>query len=241
MRWLLALLCLSAPAFACAELTVTVIKRPITTVSQPASVAPAVPAKPNLTPSSAGQAVIPAPARVTAPGTAASAPNAKAVVAFAPTTTLPLPASPARALTDIAIDKVLVIKSAHRLELMSHGEPVKAYKISLGKQPRGPKLAEGDRRTPEGFYWLDWRKTSDRFNLAMHVSYPNIDDAARARREGTSPGGMIMIHGTPISDDYPEWYFASLDWTDGCIAMNNADMREVWSLVKDGTMIEIRP
>jgi len=241
MRWLLALLCLSVPAFAWAELTVTVIKRPITTVAQPASVARAVPATPNSTPSSAGQAIIPAPARVTAPGTAASAPNAKAVVAFAPTTTLPLPATPARALADIAIDKVLVIKSAHRLELMSHGEPVKAYKISLGKQPRGPKLAEGDRRTPEGFYWLDWRKTSDRFNLAMHVSYPNIDDAARARREGASPGGMIMIHGTPISDDYPEWYFASLDWTDGCIAMNNADMREVWSLVKDGTMIEIRP
>jgi lipoprotein-anchoring transpeptidase ErfK/SrfK len=241
MRWLLALLCLSVPALACAELTVTVIKRPITTVAQPASVAPTGPATPNLPASSTGQAKIPVPARVTAPGAAASAPNVKAVVAFAPTTTLPPPASPARALADIAIDKVLVIKSAHRLELMSHGEPVKAYKISLGKQPRGPKLAEGDRRTPEGFYWLDWRKTSDRFNLAMHVSYPNIDDAARARREGTSPGGMIMIHGTPISDDYPEWYFASLDWTDGCIAMNNADMREVWSLVKDGTMIEIRP
>jgi murein L,D-transpeptidase YafK len=198
MRWLLVLLCLSLPAFACAELTVTVIKRPVTSVAQP-------------TPSSAAQQpVIPAP-------------------------------PPARALADITIDKVLVIKSAHRLELMSHGEPVKAYKISLGKQPRGPKLAEGDRRTPEGFYWLDWRKTSDRFNLAMHVSYPNIDDAARARREGNNPGGMIMIHGTPISADYPEWYFASLDWTDGCIAMNNADMREVWSLVKDGTMIEIRP
>jgi len=239
MRWLLALLCLSVPAFACAELTVTVIKRPLSAVSQPAPVAP------SSTSSAAQQAIIPThnPTRPVA-GPSASAPNLKTVVpsvAFAPTTTLPAPASPARALADIAIDKVLVIKSAHRLELMSHGEPVKAYKISLGKQPRGPKLAEGDRRTPEGFYWLDWRKTSDRFNLAMHVSYPNIDDAARARREGTSPGGMIMIHGTPLSDDYPEWYFASLDWTDGCIAMNNADMREVWSLVKDGTMIEIRP
>ncbi len=240
MRWLLALLCLSLPAFACAELTVTVIKRPIAAVSAPAPVAPSA------APSSRAQTVTPAAnaAKPTPPGAAAWAPNLKAPVpsvAFAPTTTLPAPASPARTLANIAIDKVLVIKSAHRLELISHGEPVKAYKISLGKQPRGPKLAEGDRRTPEGFYWLDWRKTSDRYNLAMHVSYPNIDDAARARREGTPPGGMIMIHGTPISDDYPEWYFASLDWTDGCIAMNNADMREVWSLVKDGTMIEIRP
>lgn len=240
MRWLLALLCLSLPAFACAELTVTVIKRPITAVSQPAPVAP------NSTPASVPQTATPAATapRLAAPGTAVSAPTVKTAVpsvAFAPTTTLPAPASPARTLADVTIDKVLVIKSAHRLELMSHGEPVKAYKISLGKQPRGPKLAEGDRRTPEGFYWLDWRKTSDRFNLAMHVSYPNIDDAARARREGNRPGSMIMIHGTPISDDYPEWYFASLDWTDGCIALNNADMREVWSLVKDGTMIEIRP
>lgn len=195
MRWLLALLCLSFTASASAELTVTVIRKPLAPVAQPA---PALP-------------------------------------------TLPLPPGPARPLSTVVIDKVLVTKSAHRLELFSRGEPVKAYKVSLGKQPRGPKLAEGDRRTPEGFYWIDWRKTSDRFNLAMHVSYPNIDDAARARREGVNPGGMIMVHGTPISDEYPEWYFSSLDWTDGCIAMNNADMREVWSLVKDGTMIEIRP
>jgi lipoprotein-anchoring transpeptidase ErfK/SrfK len=229
MRWLLALFCLSLPALACAELTVTVVKKPVTALAQPASLAPNT--APNAAPSVPRSAAAPVPT----PKPAAP------VMAFAPSNTLPLATSPARALADIAIDKVLVIKSAHRLELMSHGEPVKAYKISLGKQPRGPKLTEGDRRTPEGFYWLDWRKTSDRFNLAMHVSYPNIDDAARARREGTSPGGMIMIHGTPISDDYPEWYFASLDWTDGCIAMNNADMREVWSLVKDGTMIEIRP
>jgi murein L,D-transpeptidase YafK len=141
----------------------------------------------------------------------------------------------------IPIDKVLVLKSSHQLQLISHGQPFKSYRISLGKQPRGAKLSEGDRRTPEGLYWLDWRKVSDRFNLAIHVSYPNISDSARARREGLDPGGMIMIHGTPDSEEYPEWYFSTLDWTDGCIAMKNTDMREVWSLVKDGTMIEIRP
>lgn len=233
MRWLLALLCLSLPALACADFTVTVVKKPIPAAAQPAPVVRNFVLGPNPTSGLAGPAPLPQP-----PGPATpSAP----VVAFAPASTLPQPTTPARTLADIAIDKVLVVKSAHRLELMSRGEPVKAYKVSLGKQPRGPKLAEGDRRTPEGIYWLDWRKTSDRFNLAMHVSYPNIDDAARARREGVSPGGMIMIHGTPISDEYPEWYFGSLDWTDGCIAMNNADMREVWSLVKDGTLIEIRP
>ncbi len=139
------------------------------------------------------------------------------------------------------VDKVLVIKSARQLQLISAGEPFKSYRISLGKQPNGPKQREGDKRTPEGLYWLDWRKVSDRYNLAMHVSYPNVSDAARARREGVEPGGMIMIHGTPLNDEYPEWYFHTLDWTEGCIAMKNADMREVWSLVKDGTLIEIRP
>lgn len=140
-----------------------------------------------------------------------------------------------------SIDKVLVIKSERRLQLISRGEPLKTYRISLGKQPLGAKEREGDKRTPEGFYWLDWRKVSTRYNLAMHVSYPNISDSAKARREGLEPGGMIMIHGTPLDEEYPEWYFHTLDWTEGCIAMRNDDMREVWSLVKDGTMIEIRP
>jgi murein L,D-transpeptidase YafK len=139
------------------------------------------------------------------------------------------------------IDKVLVLKSAHQLQLINDGKPLKTYRISLGKNPRGPKLMEGDKRTPEGFYWIDWRKTSNNFNLAMHISYPNITDSARARREGVEPGGMIMIHGTPDTEDTPEDLFHTLDWTDGCVAMRNMDMREVWNLVPDGTMIEIRP
>ncbi|MNM69081.1 MULTISPECIES: murein L,D-transpeptidase family protein [Pseudomonas] len=141
----------------------------------------------------------------------------------------------------VLIDKVLVLKSERRLQLISAGAPLKTYRISLGKQPKGPKLREGDKRTPEGLYWLDWRKESDRYNLAMHVSYPNIRDSARARREGVEPGGMIMIHGTPLDEEYPEEFFHTLDWTEGCIAMTNRDMREVWDLVPDGTMIEIRP
>ncbi|MNQ99627.1 L,D-transpeptidase catalytic domain [compost metagenome] len=134
-----------------------------------------------------------------------------------------------------------MIKSARQLQLISAGKPLKTYRISLGKRPTGPKMFEGDKRTPEGLYWIDWRKVSDRFNLAMHISYPNISDSARARREGFEPGGMIMIHGTPIDDEYPEEIFHTLDWTEGCIAMTNADMREVWNLVQDNTMIEIRP
>ena len=89
-------------------------------------------------------------------------------------------------------------------------------------------------RTPEGFYWIDWRKTSDKYNLSMHISYPNARDPARAT-EGVAPGSMIMLHGTPVDEEYPEWFFHTLDWTEGCIALTNSDMREIWGLVKDGT------
>ena len=139
------------------------------------------------------------------------------------------------------IEKILVLKSARKLQLISDGKPIKSYRISLGKQPKGPKLQEGDKRTPEGLYWVDWRKKSDKFNLAMHINYPNVSDAAQARRQGLNPGSMIMIHGTPDSEENPEELFHTLDWTDGCIAMKNYEMREVWSLVKDGTLVEIRP
>ncbi len=139
------------------------------------------------------------------------------------------------------IDKVLVLKSARQLQLISNGEALKTYRVSLGKQPKGTKLKEGDQRTPEGFYWLDWRKPSNNYNLSMHISYPNAADSERSKREGVKPGSMIMIHGTPLDEEYPEWYFHTLDWTNGCIALKNNDMREVWNLVKDGTMIEIRP
>ncbi|MHA6494246.1 L,D-transpeptidase family protein [Pseudomonas borbori] len=139
------------------------------------------------------------------------------------------------------VDKVLVVKSERTLQLLSRGQPLKSYRISLGKQPDGAKEREGDLRTPEGLYWIDWRKTSEKYQLSLHISYPNARDQSKARAKGVPAGGMIMIHGTPLDDEYPEWFFHTLDWTEGCIAMKNADMREVWGLVKDGTLIEIRP
>lgn len=139
------------------------------------------------------------------------------------------------------VDKVLVVKSERKLYLQSQGQTLKSYRVSLGKKPLGAKEREGDLRTPEGFYWLNWRKQSERFNLAMHISYPNARDLARAKDLGVPAGGMIMLHGTPVDDQYPEWFFHTLDWTDGCIALTNADMREVWEKVADNTLIEIRP
>ncbi|MBC7198023.1 L,D-transpeptidase family protein [Stutzerimonas balearica] len=140
-----------------------------------------------------------------------------------------------------AIDKVLVVKSERKLQLLSRGQPLKSYRISLGKQPSGPKQQQGDMRTPEGFYWIDWRKTSDKYNLAMHISYPNARDLAHAQAKGVPPGDMIMLHGTPLDEEYPEWFFHTLDWTEGCIALRNDDMEEIWQLVRNGTLIEIRP
>jgi len=151
--------------------------------------------------------------------------------------------SHATAAPDLAgthVDKVLVVKSERQLHLVSRGKTLKSYRVSLGKQA-GPKLREGDQRTPEGFYWINWRKTSDKFNLAMHISYPNAKDLERASAEGVSPGSMIMLHGTPVDEEYPEWFFETLNWTEGCIALKNEDMQEVWQLVKNGTLIEIRP
>lgn len=138
------------------------------------------------------------------------------------------------------IDKVLVVKSERALHLQHRGKTVKTYRVSLGKQ-NGPKLYEGDQRTPEGMYWINWRKHSDNFNLSMHISYPNTTDLKRSESLGRSPGNMIMLHGTPLDGEYPEWFFHTLDWTDGCIALKNDDMQEVWDLVKDGTLIEIKP
>ncbi|MDX1369546.1 L,D-transpeptidase family protein [Pseudomonas sp.] len=149
-------------------------------------------------------------------------------------TTAPMPEAP-------PVDKVLLVKSERQLHLISRGETLKSYRVSLGKQANGAKRREGDLRTPEGIYWIDWRKTSEKYQLSLHISYPNARDQARAREQGVPPGGMIMIHGTPLDEEYPEWFFHTLDWTEGCIALKNDDMREIWNLVKDGTLIEIRP
>lgn len=139
------------------------------------------------------------------------------------------------------IDKLVVLKSERRLDVISDGEVIGSYRVSLGKQPVGHKQRAGDQRTPEGIYVVDWRHQSEQYNLSLHLNYPNLEDKAAAWKRGDDPGGMIMIHGTPIDEEYPEWFFQGLDWTNGCIALSNADMRELWDLVPDETLVEIRP
>lgn len=139
------------------------------------------------------------------------------------------------------IDKLLIHKSERRLEVIRDGQVIRHFRVALGRQPLGHKQQQGDQRTPEGIYSIDWRQQSPQFNLSLHLDYPNLKDRAAASERGVDPGGMIMIHGTPIDEDYPEWFFKGLDWTDGCIALNNADMRALWDLVPDGTLVEIIP
>jgi murein L,D-transpeptidase YafK len=138
-------------------------------------------------------------------------------------------------------DKVLIQKSARQLTLLSHGQPFRSYHISLGSHPKGAKERQGDGRTPEGIYIVDSRNASSKYHLALHVSYPNAADRARARRMRASPGGEIMIHGTPNRWRGVRFVFAHTDWTAGCIAVSDHDIEEIWKLVPNGTAVEIRP
>jgi murein L,D-transpeptidase YafK len=138
-------------------------------------------------------------------------------------------------------DHVVVLKKERTLQLISHGEVIHSYKIALGGDPVGPKTVQGDHKTPEGDYVLDRRNARSQFYKAIHISYPNAQDRASAKKKGVSPGGDVFIHGLP--NGYA-WLGAShrlKDWTDGCIAVADAEMDQIWLLVPDGTPIEIRP
>lgn len=136
-------------------------------------------------------------------------------------------------------DFVLVDKSERTLTLFADGRAYRRYTgLQLGSAPVGPKRFEGDGRTPEGRYTIDYGNPGSAYFLSLHISYPNAEDRDFATRHGRSPGGDIFIHGQP------NWLPAgrlSGDWTDGCIALSNTEMEELWRLVPDGTPIEIRP
>ena len=138
-------------------------------------------------------------------------------------------------------DRVLVRKSQRMLYLMRADRVIAEYPIKLGLNPYGPKRRQGDFRTPEGDYRLVRRNSHSDFFLALEVSYPNDADVERAREMGVEPGGLIMIHGQPNTPRKPASYYASNDWTDGCIAVTNAAMVDIWLRTDVGTPIEIRP
>jgi murein L,D-transpeptidase YafK len=150
-------------------------------------------------------------------------------------------ALPGRADDIAAADHVVVHKSQHRLSLYQGSRLLGEYKVALGLNPLGTKEREHDFRTPEGRYLLNRRNTRSDYFLAIQVSYPNKEDELRARRNRWAPGGAIMIHGLPNTPKHPAAYYTSNDWTDGCIALSNSDMVEVWLRTQDNIPIDIYP
>lgn len=137
------------------------------------------------------------------------------------------------------IDRIVIEKSARRMRLFQGGKPVRTYRIALGFTPAGDKLRQGDGKTPEGEFTIDRRNSESAFHLSIGLDYPQLEDRARATKAGYSPGGDIFIHGQPNA--LPEGLKIKGDWTAGCIAVTNAEIREIWAVTPIGTKVEVRP
>ena len=145
-----------------------------------------------------------------------------------------------RSHTSFAADSLVVEKVAHRLTLYYHGAPVRTYLVALGN-PVGDKERRGDRRTPVGIYHIDYRNAQSQFHLALHISYPDERHAARAHAAGWSPGGDLMIHGLPNGQGDVGPDHRQDDWTNGCVAVTDEEIEEIWRAVPDGAVVEIKP
>ncbi|MBL4928319.1 L,D-transpeptidase family protein [Fuscibacter oryzae] len=137
------------------------------------------------------------------------------------------------------VERIVVEKSARRLVLYQNGVIVREYRVALGFQPQGTKVRQGDGRTPEGLYRINRRNAASAYHLSLGLDYPHPTDIARARAGGYDPGGDIMIHGQPNA--LPDMAKVAGDWTAGCIALTNAEMREIWAVTPTGTPVEVRP
>ncbi len=138
-------------------------------------------------------------------------------------------------------DRIRVVKSERVLQLLADGGMIKSFPIALGRHPKGPKQRLGDGRTPEGFYVIDWRTAKTPYHRALHISYPNIMDLRRAQAAHVPPGDAIFIHGMPATFGHHDPVRFFVDWTDGCIAVGNIAIEEIWNAVDDGTVVEIQP
>lgn len=143
--------------------------------------------------------------------------------------------------TVLRADHVVMQKKNRTLELLREGKVIKTYKVALGGDPVGPKTRQGDHKTPEGVYVLDFRNAHSRFYKAIHISYLNEHDRALAHKSGVSAGGDVFVHGLPNGFGLIGAAQRLKDWTDGCIAVTNEEIDEIWQAVPGGTPIEIRP
>ena len=164
---------------------------------------------------------------------------ALSLVGFGDSTRTVKPASATPA--SFAADSIVVEKQAHRLSLYHDGTLVRTYLVALGQQPTGDKQRRGDNRTPEGLYYIEARNPNSRYHRALRISYPDAAHRVRAQSLGVSPGGDIMIHGLPARYAWAGAAHRDFDWTEGCIAVTNAEIEEIWSSVPVGTPIHIKP
>lgn len=139
------------------------------------------------------------------------------------------------------IDRIVVAKSERKLSIFRNGKPIKTYRVALGGNPVGPKQEEGDMKTPEGAYTIDYRNPNSDYHLALHISYPSAEDTARAAARGVNAGSDIMIHGLPNGKGWLGTAHRKMDWTAGCIAITDEEIEELWRVTPDGTTVEIRP
>jgi murein L,D-transpeptidase YafK len=142
---------------------------------------------------------------------------------------------------DTTIDRIVVEKSARKLSILRQGKPLKSYRVALGRNPIGLKQQEGDMKTPEGLYTVDYRNPTSDYHLSLHISYPSVEDVARAADRGVNAGFDIMIHGLPNGRGWIGAFHRCHDWTAGCIALTDAEIEELWRVTPDGTAVEIRP
>jgi murein L,D-transpeptidase YafK len=169
--------------------------------------------------------------------------SSRSSVAAVPASASRAPDSAAASLFDprIRVDSIRVEKAAHRLSLFQRGRVTRSYLIALGQQPVGDTVRRGDMRTPEGRFTIEARNPQSKYHRALRISYPDAAHRERARKLGVSPGGDIMIHGLPPRQAWVGPAHRDFDWTEGCIAVTNAEIEEIWSAVPVGTPIHIKP
>jgi murein L,D-transpeptidase YafK len=149
--------------------------------------------------------------------------------------------SSSHAATQQKATRILIEKSARRMTLFSGDQVLQTYRVALGSAPVGPKTQEGDERTPEGDYKIDLKNQNSHYHLSLRISYPNAKDRAQARARHDSPGGDIMIHGLPNGTKDVSRGTVIQDWTEGCVAVTNSEIEEIWKLVDLGTPVKILP
>ena len=138
-------------------------------------------------------------------------------------------------------DAVVVDKSDAKLYLMKQGIIYASFPVTFGREPKGHKQQQGDERTPEGHYTLEYKNSNSSYYKSIHISYPNAQDRENARKLGVNPGGDIMIHGQANGWEWASVFVQLFNWTNGCIALKNNDMDRVWEAVDSGIPIEIKP